>query len=862
MMRSVTSKPGPKYAAAATSCAYDVNTVRLDPVLRPRRIHSQLQTGPLMRTTLLCATLLCAFSAFAQTTPQACSNITLGTNGALNGFAPSPGDAWHQDISGVAVDPLSATILSNTNDLGGSFLHPDFSSIAGGNYGIPYTVVDSATTPMAAVDVNLYPTESDLSVAPLTSSQAAEGGTVGCTSSSNDHHAILIDRSTCVVYEYWQANYCSSAWSASTSVVWDLLNTEKRPWGYTSVDAAGLSVFSGLLRYDEIVAGSVQHAIRFTALHSKTATHLGYFVAPATHAAGTNATTDNIMGMRLRLKANFDVSSYSTTNQIILNAMKKYGLILADNGSNMFFQGTTDARWNDDDLHKLTKIPSSAFDVVQMGTVYQGTTVPTGATPTITSFTASASTVPSGTAVTLTPTVTGASYSYIDKVGFVRGAVTVKPTATTTYLLTSRNAYGSTSSSVTVTVAEANATPTLAFASIGSKAYGTAAFAVSATSASSGAVTYSVTSGPATVAGSTVTLTGVGTVALKASQAAAGTYAATTATTSFAVTAGDPGLAFVAIASQSYGATPFTVSTTTKSGGSISYAVTSGPATISGNTVTLTGAGTVVLAASQVASGNYAADTASTSFTVTGSATKTVLTLPAIWGSNFSAGAFSIASTSNSPATITYAVTSGPATVSGSTVTPTGIGSVTVLVSQAATGTYTAASVSRVITINAATPTLTISPIASVAYGSTPVTVSVASNSTGALTYSANGAAATSSNMIAITSTGKVTVTVQQAAAGNYTAGSGSVSFTVTAATPNLVIGAIPTQTAGGSFTVTSTSNSTGAVTYAVASGPATVSGNTVTVTKAGTVTIRARQAAAGNYAGVDVYATFSVVAK
>ena len=210
------------------------------------------------------------------------------------------------------------------------------------------------------------------------------------------------------------------------------------------------------------------------------------------------------MGMRIRLKASFDISGFSSTNQIILKAMKQYGMILADNGSNLFFQGTPDARWNDNDLNALKAVPASAFDVVQMAPVYDSTTAPTGAAPVINSFTASSTSVASGTAVTLTPTVTGASYSYIDKAGFIRGPVVVNPTATTTYTLTSRNAYGTTSASVTVTV-QAGTAPTLQFAAIPTQTFGAAAFAVSATSNSTGAITYSVVSGPATVSGSTVT---------------------------------------------------------------------------------------------------------------------------------------------------------------------------------------------------------------------------------------------------------------------------------------------------------------------------------------------------------------------
>jgi hypothetical protein len=176
-------------------------------------------------------------------------------------------------------------------------------------------------------------------------------------------------------------------------------------------------------------------------------------VAPATHAAGNNAGTSNIMGMRLRLKSNFDISGFSTANQVILTAMKTYGMIVADNGSNLYFQGAPDARWDDNDLNALKAIDASDFDVIEMGTVYDAATAPTGAVPTISDFSASQTTVTAGTVVTLSWTVSNDSYDYIDVVGPVRGgAQTVTPTATTIYTLYSTNQFGRSTSSVTVNV--------------------------------------------------------------------------------------------------------------------------------------------------------------------------------------------------------------------------------------------------------------------------------------------------------------------------------------------------------------------------------------------------------------------------
>jgi hypothetical protein len=160
------------------------------------------------------------------------------------------------------------------------------------------------------------------------------------------------------------------------------------------------------------------------------------------------------MGMRLRLKANYDISSFSTNLQVILTALKKYGMIMADNGSSMFISGAPDDRWDNNELHNLSKVPASAFEVVQMNPVYTGSNVPQGAAPTITSFTANGSSVVSGASVTLSWNVTGASYLIVTPgPGAVRGnGITLNPTQTTTYSLYATNQYGRSNASVTVTV--------------------------------------------------------------------------------------------------------------------------------------------------------------------------------------------------------------------------------------------------------------------------------------------------------------------------------------------------------------------------------------------------------------------------
>ena len=400
-------------------------------------------------------TLQTATSSLSLTTSVAaagiaCGNLSTGNLASLNGFLPfSASSAWNTNIATAAVDPNSATIISA---LTGSNLHPDFSTPADGNYGIPYVVVDSNSTPGVSVNMNGYPDESDITLYPIPSTAPIEGAPANC-STNGDDHVLVLDKTKCWLYETYASQVCNGSWSASNGAVWDMTKSESRPYGWTSADAAGLPVFPGLVRYDEVAAGAINHAIRITVNNTLSDLNGGYFVAPATHAAGNSSSTSNIIGMRLRLKSSFNISSYSAANQVILKAMQQYGVIVADNGSNMFFQGTPDSRWNDDDLHNLGNVDASSFDVVQMPTKYDDATAPTGAVPTISSFTASPTSVAAGTTVTLNWTVSGDSYDFIDVVGPVRGgSQTVNPTKTTTYTLNSTNQFGRSTKEVTVTV--------------------------------------------------------------------------------------------------------------------------------------------------------------------------------------------------------------------------------------------------------------------------------------------------------------------------------------------------------------------------------------------------------------------------
>jgi hypothetical protein len=396
----------------------------------------------------------------ATGTGAACSQMSTGDNASLNGFVPFPTTtAWNTDISQAPLDPNNTAITSAAG-FAGNHLHHDWSSVAGGNYGIPYVVVDSSSQPLVPINVVAYASESDVAQAPFPSTAPIEGSPADCTGGpgayAGDQHVLVLDRNACMLYETFNTVRCNGSWSSDSETIWDLQNYEQRPWGWTSADAAGLPIFPGLVRYDEVASGAINHAIRFTLPHTKNDANGGYFVEPASHAAGTDWGVSNVMGMRIRLKASFDISGFSATNQVILTAMKKYGMILADNGSYFYFQGVPDPRWDDNDLVNLDSIASSNFEVVQMTPTYPGyddATAPTGAPPTINSFTASSTSVTSGTKVTLSWDTSNDSYDFIDVLGGVRGgSVSVAPTATTTYTLNATNQFGRTTKTLTVTV--------------------------------------------------------------------------------------------------------------------------------------------------------------------------------------------------------------------------------------------------------------------------------------------------------------------------------------------------------------------------------------------------------------------------
>ncbi|HEY6247167.1 MAG TPA: hypothetical protein VIX17_24670 [Pyrinomonadaceae bacterium] len=287
----------------------------------------------------------------------------LGPGASLHGKQLFPPDnPWNEDISNTPVDPnsdnLIASIGLDTN------LHPDFGTVwDGAPNGIPYIVV-SGSQPKVPLNWTAYGDESDPGPYPVPPDAPIEGG----PNSTGDRHVLVIDRDNWMLYELGYAFPINNgaSWNANCGAIFDLNSNALRPAGWTSADAAGLPIFPGLVRYDEVFEQQeIKHAIRFTASITRRA-----YVSPARHWASSNTSVNRPpMGMKVRLKASFDISGFTPAMQVILRAMKKYGMILADNGSNWYFSGAPDMRWDDDELNQLKTLKGADFEVVKMGTI-------------------------------------------------------------------------------------------------------------------------------------------------------------------------------------------------------------------------------------------------------------------------------------------------------------------------------------------------------------------------------------------------------------------------------------------------------------------------------------------------------------
>ena len=255
-------------------------------------------------------------------------------------------NVWNAPIDGRPVAADSATLISTIGlDRG---LHMDFGSYAG--YGIPYNIVTS-TTPRSTVTFD-YDDESDHVGYPIPTSPKIEGG--------SDRHILMVDKDACRLYELFAARLEGGSWAAGSGATWDLRSNALRPEGWTSADAAGLPILPGLVRYDEVVAGTIAHALRFTAPQTRRA-----YIYPARHYASASTSLSlPPMGLRVRLKANYDTSGFSPETRAIAEALKRYGMILADNGSPWYITGVSDPRFDDDVLHELDVVTGRDLEVV------------------------------------------------------------------------------------------------------------------------------------------------------------------------------------------------------------------------------------------------------------------------------------------------------------------------------------------------------------------------------------------------------------------------------------------------------------------------------------------------------------------
>jgi hypothetical protein len=259
------------------------------------------------------------------------------------------GNVWNQDISALPVASDSDTLITKIGlDTG---LHPDFGSYSG--YGIPYNTVPGS---QRKVTVRFdYSSQSDNVGYPIPRRPRIEAG--------SDHHMLIVNSGTCKLYEMWNVRHTRRGWRAGSGAVWKMTSNALRPDGWTSADAAGLPILPGLVRYPEVAAGVIDHALRFTAPQTRDA-----HIYPARHDAGSGSSASlPPMGLRVRLKASFDLSQLSPQARVVAVALQHYGMILADNGSPWYVSGVSNKQFNDDDLRTLNRITGRDLEVVDTG---------------------------------------------------------------------------------------------------------------------------------------------------------------------------------------------------------------------------------------------------------------------------------------------------------------------------------------------------------------------------------------------------------------------------------------------------------------------------------------------------------------
>ncbi len=296
------------------------------------------------------------------------ANASLGDDADMNGAVPFPyNNAWNTDIEKSPVDPNSDNLIASIGLTTG--LHPDFGSgtYDGAIIGIPYVVVPG-TQAFVPIKITTYRDQSDPGPYPVPADAPIEGYRPDGKKFGGDRHVLVIDQGNNRLYEMWRAfPQPDGSWTAEAGAIFHLDSNNVRPTampGWTSADAAGLPIFPGLARYDEVATGTIPHALRFTVAETREA-----YLPPANHWASSN-TSVNLppMGMRVRLKASYEIpSTFGSQTKTVLRALKKYGMMVADNGSNWFISGAPDPRWDNDRLvNELRQVPGSNFEVVKM----------------------------------------------------------------------------------------------------------------------------------------------------------------------------------------------------------------------------------------------------------------------------------------------------------------------------------------------------------------------------------------------------------------------------------------------------------------------------------------------------------------
>lgn len=294
-------------------------------------------------------------------TPGATATPTTGTGSSprIEGCSIFPSDnVWNVPVDNLPVDPCSSVYI---NTIGASnHIHADFGSgiwppDTGGPIGIPYVVVNGTQTKVRVSFT--YASESDPGPYPIPTNAPIEGG----SGSSGDRHVLVLDKDNCMLYElYYAYPQADGSWTAGSGAVYNLNSNVLRPSTWTSADAAGLAMLPGLVRYDEVASGEIKHAIRFTVPETRRA-----FIWPARHYASSLTEPQYPpMGQRFRLKASFDTSGFSHDARVILDALKKYGMIIADNGSSWYIGGVPDERWNNTVLHEMDVVVGTDFEAV------------------------------------------------------------------------------------------------------------------------------------------------------------------------------------------------------------------------------------------------------------------------------------------------------------------------------------------------------------------------------------------------------------------------------------------------------------------------------------------------------------------